>query len=142
MKKRSTVESVIQKGIIKFRDEAHPYYIGLEWLHAIPNGGARDVISAKILKDEGVTPGVWDLSLPVPIFQDPFAYHGLYMEVKRPAGPWGKKGYLSLAQKKFGRWANRVGYAIFVPYSTQEGIDAIMRYLSGNWVQPQYSWMK
>ena len=39
---------------------------GLELLHAIPNGGDRDVRVATKLKAEGVKAGVPDLLLPVP----------------------------------------------------------------------------
>src|SRR5262245_64718583 len=47
---------------------------------AIPNGGARDVITAGRLKAEGVRAGVPDVCLPVARA----GYHGLFLEVKRP----------------------------------------------------------
>lgn len=48
----------------------------------IPNGGSRDQIEAKRLKEQGVKPGVPDLCLPVARGQ----YHGLYIEMKTEAG--------------------------------------------------------
>lgn len=53
----------------------------LALLHHIPNGGTRDAVEAKHLKQQGVKSGVPDLCLPVPRGQ----YHGLYIEIKRRA---------------------------------------------------------
>ena len=50
----------------------------LALLHHIPNGGTRDAVEAKHLKQQGVKSGVPDLCLPVPRGQ----YHGLYIEMK------------------------------------------------------------
>ena len=44
----------------------------LALLHHIPNGGTRDAVEAKHLKQQGVKSGVPDLCLPVPRGQ----YHG------------------------------------------------------------------
>lgn len=54
----------------------------LALLHHIPNGGTRDAVEAKHLKDQGVKRGVPDLCLPVPRGQ----YHGLYIEMKAETG--------------------------------------------------------
>lgn len=73
----------------------------LALLHHIPNGGTRDVVEAKHLKQQGVKSGVPDLCLPVPRGQ----YHGLYIEMKTESGHtsdeqewWGERlqaqGYL------------------------------------------------
>jgi hypothetical protein len=50
----------------------------LRLLHAIPNGGKRDKITAAILKGEGVKSGVPDVCLPVARQ----GFHGLYIEMK------------------------------------------------------------
>ena len=55
----------------------------IEWpelglLFAVPNGGARDVVTGKRLKDEGVKRGVPDVWLPVARQ----GYHGLVIELK------------------------------------------------------------
>ena len=54
----------------------------LALLHHIPNGGTRDAVEAKHLKQQGVKSGVPDLCLPVPRGQ----YHGLYIEMKTESG--------------------------------------------------------
>lgn len=66
----------------------------LALLHHIPNGGNRDAIEGKHLKEQGVKPGVPDMCLPVA--RGP--YHGLYIEMKNEAGRtspeqdwWGKR---------------------------------------------------
>lgn len=70
----------------------------LRWLHAIPNGGYRDKITAGKLKAEGVKRGIPDIFLPLtmnfppPIVQiigEPLPpkrvqFSGLYVEMKRP----------------------------------------------------------
>lgn len=63
----------------------HPDFPGLavpalELLHAIPNGGKRDKITAGNLVLEGVLAGVPDLMLPVARQ----GFHGLYLEMKKP----------------------------------------------------------
>src|SRR5699024_826416 len=64
---------------IRWAGLARGAYPALRWLHAVPNGGARNIVVARKLKAEGVQRGVPDLCLPVP--RGP--YHGLYIELKR-----------------------------------------------------------
>ena len=47
-------------------------------MHAIPNGGQRNIVVATKLKAEGVKSGVPDVCLPLPRG----GYHGLYLELK------------------------------------------------------------
>lgn len=70
----------------------------LRWLHAIPNGGYRDKVTAGKLKAEGVKRGIPDVFLPLPLnFPPPIVqimgeplppkriqFCGLYIELKRP----------------------------------------------------------
>lgn len=73
----------------------------LALLFHIPNGGTRDPVEGKHLKQQGVKRGVPDLCLPVARGR----YHGLYIEMKTPLGCttpeqewWGRRlteeGYL------------------------------------------------
>ena len=63
-----------------------------ELLFAIPNGGKRDVITANILRSEGVRPGVPDLFLAV----ETYDHAGLFIEMKRQKG-----GVVSHKQREF-----------------------------------------
>lgn len=77
-------EAQHQAAVIKWSQQPH---IRRQWpelslLYHIPNGGTRDPIEAKHLKQQGVKPGVPDLCLPVPHGK----YHGLYIEMKTPEG--------------------------------------------------------
>ena len=54
----------------------------LKLLHHIPNGGSRDVVEGKHLKQQGVKKGVPDLCLPAARG----IYHGLYIEMKAEKG--------------------------------------------------------
>lgn len=54
----------------------------LALLHHIPNGGSRDPVEGRHLKEQGVKRGVPDLCLPVARGK----YHGLYIEMKTESG--------------------------------------------------------
>ena len=54
----------------------------LGMLFHIPNGGNRNIITAKKLKAEGVKKGVPDLCLPIPRGE----HHGLFVELKKQKG--------------------------------------------------------
>jgi hypothetical protein len=57
----------------------HP---GMKWIHAIPNGGHRDIRTAVRLKAEGVRSGIWDVEIPYPRCRDNEEYSGAYIEFK------------------------------------------------------------
>lgn len=57
-------------------------YPDLKLLFHVPNGGTRDAIEGKHLKQQGLKAGVPDLCLPVPAG----SYHGLYIEMKTETG--------------------------------------------------------
>lgn len=48
-----------------FQWAAHQRFPGIELLHAIPNGGQRHPVVGAKLRNEGVKPGVPDVSWPV-----------------------------------------------------------------------------
>lgn len=54
----------------------------LKYLYHIPNGGSRNPIEAKHLKDQGVKKGVPDMCLPVARK----GYNSLYIELKSEKG--------------------------------------------------------
>ena len=91
----------------------------LKLLHAIPNGGSRDIREAKNLKRQGVKAGVPDLCLPVP----KGTYHGLYIEMK--VG----KNKPSAKQKEWLAALGGNGYAVCVCYGAAEARRYIEKYL-------------
>lgn len=91
----------------------------LELLYHIPNGGKRDITTAKRLKAEGVKAGVPDICLPVPSG----GYHGLYIELK--AG----KNKTTENQDRWLQALEENGYFTAVCYGWKEASKAITDYL-------------
>ena len=112
-------EHQIQSAFINLCYKARAKYPCLEWIHAIPNGGARDQIVGKKLKDEGVKSGVLDIFLPVPNTK----YHGLYIEFK--AG----RNTLSFEQIRFKAFVESQGYLVGVFYNEGKAFDFLVKYL-------------
>mgnify|MGYP001521482673 FL=1 len=96
----------------------YPAWRGL--LFAVPNGGRRDGITGKKLKDEGVVPGVSDLLLLYPSGK----YHALCVEMKTP------KGRQSEVQKAWQRAVERAGYKYALCRSLADFITTIEKYLA------------
>ena len=92
----------------------------LHLMHAIPNGGKRDIRTAAMLKAEGVKPGVPDIFLPV----SRGGKHGLYIELKRRKG-----GTVSKAQEAWIRALMHQGYVCTVCHGWDAARDEIMNYL-------------
>lgn len=88
-------------------------------LFAIPNGGRRDAITVKSLKDEGVIRGVADLMLAIPNGK----YHGLFIEMKTATGRQSKEQVL------FQRMVEAQGYRYVVCHSLEEFIKCIKIYI-------------
>lgn len=109
----------------------------LRWLHAIPNGGYRDKVTASKLKVEGVKRGVSDIFLPVPMPDR--SYCGLYVEMKRPKTmKAGKRkaevvaqsaGELKPEQDEFVAYARHMGYAVAVCFSWDQAAKQIQSYI-------------
>lgn len=98
---------------------------GTEWVHAIPNGGERNKVTAGKMKAEGARSGVWDVFLPAPTA----AYHGLYIEFKTPEHRNHRNGGLKPNQMEFGQWAHVRGYRMRVCYTWREAAMALCEYL-------------
>lgn len=121
----------------------------LRWLHAIPNGEKREMITAANLKAAGVKKGVLDVFLPLPMFRDgyghvapyerPTAHHGLYVELKRPGttktGTRKKvivdqsAGALSPEQDAFVAYALNVNYAVYLAFTWDQAAHGIQSYI-------------
>lgn len=100
----------------------------LKWIHAIPNGGARDIRTAKKLKAEGVKSGVWDIFWPY----RSKGYNGLYIEMKRSdhrPKREGSKGGLSDEQIEFRNFVQSQGFLCKVAYNSYEAWKILLNYL-------------
>ena len=89
-------------------------------IFAIPNGGARNVVTAARLKAEGVLAGVPDLCVPMARG----GFHGLYIELKN-----GKKGVVSERQRTIMDKLRDEGYKCVVCRSFDEFAQEINDYM-------------
>lgn len=114
---KSYTESQIQKALVLWFRERYPTIGGA--FHSVPNGGARNVWTGKILKDEGAVRGVADLELLVPRK----GYASLSIELKKDGGRLSKeqKQY----EKDIEKWKNKY----VVCYSLEEAQNEIKKYL-------------
>ena len=114
-------ESGIQQRVVQEVNEKLVHlYPALAGLHAIPNGGDRDVRVGAKLKREGVKRGVPDLCLPVPRR----GYHGLYIELKA------EDGRVSPDQKAWREFLLEQGYQAVIATGKREALDVLIDYVS------------
>lgn len=92
----------------------------LAGMHAIPNGGSRDVREAVHMKRQGVRAGVADIFLPCARG----GHHGLYVEMKRRDG-----GVRSKPQEEFAAIVTSEGYKHVFAAGCAEAIAAVTAYL-------------
>lgn len=107
-----------QEQVMLFAWSAH--IPDLRLMHAIPNGGKRDIRTAAMLKAEGVKPGVPDIFLPVPRG----GYHGLYIELKRRKG-----GTVTKEQEAWIKALCEKGYQCAVCHGWEAARDEILDYI-------------
>lgn len=110
----------------------------LRWLHAIPNGGYRDKITAGKLKAEGVKRGIPDIFLPLPII----GYAGLYVELKRPQTTKAGTRKATIIDQAAGSTSDlqdeaighlrRVGYAVSVCFDWRSAAREIETYIQAS----------
>lgn len=98
----------------------------LKWVHAIPNGGERNKITASRMKAEGVRSGVADVFIPIPCGQ----YHGLYIEFKKPGIENHRDGGLKKDQIEFRDFVLSQNFGHFVAYTYLQAIEVTLNYLS------------
>lgn len=103
---------------VRYREASIPE---LQWLHAVPNGGARNAVTGARMKAEGTRKGIYDLFWPYPRGE----FKGLYLEFKT------NKGRLTPEQKAFGEFVLLQGYLAKVVRSAEEAIEVLERYLDG-----------
>ena len=122
MKKRTAcaTEAQEQRVLFEWAQYNRVKYPQLDLMYHIANGGSRNPIEARHLKEQGVKPGVPDICLPVPSRQ----YTALYIELKRVKG-----GRLSDAQHGWLMALNRVGCKAVVCRGWEEARRVIEDYL-------------
>ena len=89
-------------------------------LFAVPNGGARDVITGAMLKSEGVRSGVPDLFLALARG----GWNGLFIEMKKPKG-----GVVSAAQKEMIGLLTKAGFCCEICRGFDEAKSALLKYI-------------
>ena len=84
---------------------------------AIPNGGRRDIATARRLKAEGVVAGVPDLFVPEWM---------LWIEMKRAKG-----GRVSTEQKALARRLESIGYRVIIGHGASDASRKVIEFRVG-----------
>lgn len=116
-RKMKSEEHRLQCACVKWFRAVYPKHGGL--LYAVPNGGRRDKVTGRVLKNEGVMAGVSDLNLDLP---NRF-YHGLRIEMKT------LKGRQQDSQREFQRNVENAGYRYAVCRTLEEFAEVVKRYM-------------
>lgn len=122
-------EHQIQSAFIEWVRLAEKQDERLKLLFAIPNGGRRDIITAALLKKEGVRPGVPDIFFP---FKTE-AYNGLAIEFKKP-----KVGRPSKEQSEYIDLLIKHGWRVEICTDAQQAIEVVKKYLRTVVVRMEY----
>lgn len=121
-------ESADQIAVVQWWDHAcRRYGLDSRDLYAVPNGGSRRRVEAKIMKAEGVRAGQPDLNLDVPRGR----YHGLRIEMKRADRPGAPRGRVQKSQRERIDLYQARGYAAIVCRGFHAAREAIEAYLAG-----------
>jgi|SRR5271157_2797169 len=116
---------------VRLNERRHP---ALQWTHAVPNGGFRDIRTARRLKAEGVKAGIWDVVIPYPARKTKHVsdsccqsecFAGAYIEFKAD------KNILTKEQRAFEEYAFKY-YDLFVAYDWIGAAQFTERYLGLN----------
>jgi len=119
-------EEAHQVALFQWVERVRARYPLLKLLHAIPNGGLRSKATAGKLKAQGVKPGVPDLCLPVARW----GYHGLYIELKKPATKGSRAGVTSPDQREWIRELREQGYRVEVAFGWEQAAEFLQGYLA------------
>jgi len=114
--RRKYGESELQRNCVKWLRLHFPDIV----CFAVPNGGARNKISAAILKGEGVLAGCTDLVILKPNKE----YHALFVEMKY------EKGRQTQSQKDFETKCVKNGYKYMICRSLSGFMDEVKKYLA------------
>ena len=112
-------EHQMQCEVIKWASAMELKFPELALLYAIPNGGKRNIVTATMLKREGVKAGVPDLHLPVARN----GFRGLWIELK--AG----RNAPTEEQKRWHKMLSERGHCVKVCRCLAQATDALYEYL-------------
>ncbi len=84
------------------------------FVYAVPNGGLRDAITSKRLKDEGATSGIPDLQIVLD------GGRVIWLEMKRRKG-----GSVSTTQKAIHEKLEGLGHTVIVAKGAKEAVDLL-----------------
>lgn len=118
----ATSESVEQMNLFRWAMYEEGKYPELALMYHIPNGGKRNITTARRLKAEGVKAGVPDIHLPIARH----GFHGLYIELKRRKGSGTTEN-----QDIWIEALNAQGYLAVVCKGWEEASKKILEYLRG-----------
>lgn len=121
MKNVVPTEAQEQSALFEWAARMQGKYPALRYMFAIPNGGSRNLIEARHLKEQGVKAGVPDIFLPSPAGM----YCGLFVEMKRQKG-----GTVRPEQREWLIELNRAGYKAVVARGFDEARQIILEYLA------------
>ena len=126
--KRRSLEHDEQVALFQWAKLQEKKYPGLAYMFAIPNGGARNIVTATRLKAEGVRAGVPDIFLPFVKRQIDGPGNqcgGLFIEMKSG------KNKVTPDQARYHNWLSCAGYSVIVCYSWGDAKNGILDYLTG-----------
>ena len=109
-------ESRIQAACVRWFNFQYPDYRGL--LFAVPNGGARNAATGRILKAEGVVAGVADLLVPI------VGHNALCIEMKT------EKGRQQASQKEWQEKVESAGAKYVICRSFEQFRDIVTDYMA------------
>lgn len=123
----SNTEDKHQMALFTWVEQVRARLPELKLLHHIPNGGERNEIVAKKLKAMGTKAGVPDLCLPVARG----GFFGLYIEMKRPAGPGDSRaGTTTPKQRQWIEDLRGQGYRVEVAFGWEQAAEFLQKYLA------------
>lgn len=123
---KANTEHAHQTALFCWASQNFTKYPELRCMYAIPNGGERNPIVAAHLKAEGVRSGVPDIFLSWPKAN----WHGLYIELKRPASKGQPEGRVSKDQEVWIARLKNAGYGVAVCIGWEQARDILVEYIT------------
>lgn len=110
-------------------------------IYAVPNGGARDEVTAALMKAQGVRKGVPDINVDVVLDngEPGLMAPGLRIELKKPIVRGEPKPRVSPEQKWRLNALQAQGYICVVAFGWDEARESTIAYLAGHYVPNQWA---